>query len=84
MNIVDTGDELLKILASCLLLKSLMLNNEIKKLSILHEFHDKIELLLSFNNLIYLHNIRVMQLLQYFDFSTDSFNVLLVFNSRFF
>lgn len=42
MNIVDSGNELLKVLASFLFFKSLILDNQLKKLPTLHELHDKI------------------------------------------
>ena len=81
VDIVDTWDELLEIFACHLFLESFIFNDEIEELSAFDKLHDKIEVFFCFNDLINLHHIRVMQLFQNFDFSTDSLNILLVFNS---
>lgn len=84
VNIVDAGDELLKVLAGLLLLQLLVLHNEVEELAALDELHDQIEVLLRLDDLVDLHDVWMVQLLEDLDLSTDSFHVLFLFYARFF
>ena len=64
MNVVDAGYELLEVLACLAFFQSLVLHDQVEELATLDKLHHKIQILLSLNNLINLHNIRMVQLFQ--------------------
>lgn len=84
VDVVDARNELLEVLACLLFLQFLVLHNEVEQLAALHELHDQIEVLLRLNDLVDLHHVGMVQLLQYLDLSTDALHVLFLFNTRFF
>jgi|DEB0MinimDraft_12_1074336.scaffolds.fasta_scaffold13959_1 hypothetical protein len=81
MDIVDARDKLLEVLACLLLFQSLVLNDDIEQLASADKLHDQVEVLLSFDDLIYLYNVRVMELFEDLDFTADPLDVLLVFDT---
>ena len=81
MNVFDTGYELLEVLACLILIKSLVLNDHIEELATLHELHDQIEILLGLDDLINLYNVGMVQLFENLNLSTNSLDILLLFNS---
>ena len=81
MNVFDAGYELLKVLACLILIKSLVLNDHIEELATLYELHDQIEILLGLDDLINLYNVGMVQLFENLNLSTNSFDILLLFNS---
>ena len=62
------------------LLQLLILNNQIEKLPSTCELHHQIQVFLCLDNLVYLHNIWMVKLLQNFNLPTDPLNVFLVFD----
>ena len=81
MNVFDAGYELLKVLACLILIKSLVLNDHIEELATLYELHDQIEILLGLDDLINLYNVGMVQLFENLNLSTNSLDILLLFNS---
>lgn len=81
MNVLDSANEFLEVLACLLFVESLILYDDVKQLSAAYELHHQIKVLFSLNNFVDLHHVRVVQLLQYFYLAADSFNVLLVLYS---
>ena len=81
MNVFDAWYELLKVLACLILIKSLVLNDHIEELATLYELHDQIEILLGLDDLINLYNVGMVQLFEDLNLSTNSLDILLLFNS---
>ena len=81
MNVFDAGYELLEVLACLILIKSLVLNDHIEELATLYELHDQIEILLGLDDLINLYNVGMVQLFENLNLSTNSLDILLLFNS---
>lgn len=80
MDVLNTADQFEVKLASLLLTQSGVSYNEIKELTPITVFHDHIELLLGFNDFIKLDNVWMPYLFQYFDFSSNSFDIFLIVN----
>ena len=78
VNIINAGNQFLEVFARLLLLKSLILDNQVKELTALDELHDQVEVLLCLDNLINLDNIGMVELLQYFDLPTYPLDIFLV------
>ena len=55
-----------------------MPDDVVKQLAAAAIFHDNVELFFGFNNLVELNDVWMSDLLQNFDFSRDSFDVLLI------
>lgn len=84
VNVGDTRDELLEILAGHFLFKPLILDNEIEELAALHELHDQIQILLCLNYFINLYHIWVMELFKDLYFPGYSLNILFILYSGLF
>lgn len=70
-------------LARSPLLELLILNNKFEKLTSAGKLHNQIKVFVRLDDLVNLHNIRVVQLLENLDFTADSLDVLFVFDLRF-
>ena len=84
MNVVNAWNKLLEVFASHCFIQSFVFDDKIKELSTFHELHDKIQIFFSFDNLINLNHIGVMQLLENFNFSTNPLDIFFVLDPRFF
>ena len=82
MDIVDAGNELLEVLAGMSFFESLVFYYDLKELSTLCVFHHQEEIVVSFDDLVELDNVRMVHLLQDFDLSGDSIDIFLLFNLR--
>jgi len=89
MNVLYAWNKLLVKFACLLFLQSLVCHYIIKELSGWAELHDKIQLTLSLNDLqikqiltyfIKLDDVWMSDLLEYFNFTSDSFDIFLIFN----
>ena len=78
VNVEDSGEELLQVLACRALLELLVLDDEVEQLASTCELHDQVQVLLCLDNFINLNHVRVMELLENLDLSANPFNVLLV------
>ena len=81
VNVFDARYELLEVLACLMLVQSLILHDHVEELATLYKLHDEIEILLGLDDLINLFNVRMVQLLQDLNLSTNSLDILLLFNS---
>ena len=79
VNIVDARNELLEVLAGLLLLQLLVLHDEVEELTALDELHHEVEVLLRLNDLVDLHDVWMVQLLEDLDLSADALDVLFLF-----
>lgn len=61
MNVVYAGNKLLEVLTGYLLLKSLVLNNQFKKLASTCKLHNEVEITLCLYYFVDLNNVGVMQ-----------------------
>ena len=84
MNVFNARHQLLVHPHSCLFMQPLVRHNVVKQLSVLAELHDQEQFTFGFNDFIQLNHIRVSHLLQDLNFSADSLDVLLVFDSGLF
>lgn len=78
VNVLNARDELEVELACLLLGQPRVPDDVVKQLAAAAVFHDHVELLFGFNNLVKLNDVRMSDLLQNFDFSRDSFDILLI------
>ena len=81
MDVFDTADELLEKFTRLFFVKSLILDNNVKQLTTIHEFHHQIEIFLSFYDFINLYNIWMVQLFKDLDFSRYTLYVFLVLDT---
>ena len=84
MNVVYTGNELLKVLTRRFFGQSRLLYDQLKEFASICEFHHEVQVFFSLDNLVDLHDVRVVQLLQNLDLSADALDVFLVFDLRLF
>lgn len=63
-----------------LLFESLTLDDQFKKFAAISKLHHQVQVSLRLDDFVDLHNVRVVHLLEDFDFSRDAFNVFLVFD----
>lgn len=82
VNVVYRSHQLLEILAGMRLLKPLILNYDLKKLTTLSKLHHKEEVIISFNYFIELNHIWVVHLLEYFDLSRYPIYILFFLDLR--
>ena len=79
MDVMDGSYQFLEVLAGMLFLETGVLNDDVEQLASLSELHNQIEVFFCLDDLVKLHYIRMMGLLQDFYFSRDAFNILLIF-----
>lgn len=84
MDILDASDKFLEVLAGHVFRQASVGGDDVKKFATLDVFHNQVKALVRLNDLIHLTHVWVMELLQNFDFSHHSLNVLLVFHLLFF
>lgn len=68
VNVVNASDEFLEVLAGCLFLEALALDDQLEKLAAVCELHDQVEVFFGLDDLVDLNHVRVVQLFQNFDF----------------
>ena len=83
MDVVDTCQHLLKILAGSFLSELLILDNQVKELSSTGKLHHEVQVFVCLDDLVDLNHIWMVKLFEYLDLSTDPLNILLVFDFRF-
>ncbi len=79
MNVINRSDELLKILACMRFFQPLVLHNYLEKLPVRCVLHYKVQVIVCFDYLVELDDIRVVGLLQDFDLSGYPLYVFFLF-----
>lgn len=80
VDILDTRDKFEVELAGLLLGETRVSHDIVEELSTVAVFHDHVQLFLSFNDFIQLDHVRMADLLEDLDFSSDTLDILLVVN----
>lgn len=75
VDVLDSGDYLLKVLARLILIDSCLLDNVVEELSAICVLHNQVQLLWSLNDFIKLNYIRMSNQLQYMDLPRYPFDV---------
>lgn len=81
VDVVDARDELLEVLAGLLFLQPLVLHDLVEELAAFHELHHQVQVLLGLDDLVDLHDVGVVQLLEDLDLATDALHVLVLFDA---
>ena len=80
VNVVHTSEQFLQVLTGCAFLQFLVLHDQLKELAAAGELHHQVQIFVRLDDLVDLHDIGMVQLLEDFDFATDALDVLLVFD----
>lgn len=84
VNVVDSCNQLLEMLAGFCLFEPLALNNQVEEFPTRGELHNQVQIALGLDDFVDLNDVGVVEFFKNFDFPGYSFHIFLIFDLRLF